>query len=525
MGKDTIKVDTDFSLDMYTLSWKDKSKKDSVTRAKIFFTEINQTLNANGFVFYADGSQSTITLNRTQTQSTKEEKDSIVKPNLAEIIYPFTDYGSSKIAAEEEIIFKNASVWTNEKEGVLGEADVWIKAGKIVAVGKNLNSPTAKTIDAKGKHLTNGIIDEHSHLAIYRGVNECTQAITAEVRIGDVLNSEDLNIYRQLAGGVIGAQLLHGSCNPVGGQSAIIKLRWGKSPEELKIAGADGFIKFALGENVKQSNWGSAGSRYPQTRMGVEQVYVDAFTRAREYEKKMKLNPLLTRKDLELETLLEILNKKRFISCHSYVQSEINMLMHVADSFGFKVNTFTHILEGYKVADKMKAHGVSASTFADWWAYKYEVVEAIPYNGAILHNMGVTTAINSDDAEMGRRLNQEAAKMVKYGKLSEEAAWKMVTLNPAKMLHLDKFTGSIKAGKDADLVLWNDNPLSIYAKPEMTFVDGICYFSLEKDKELREYIKKERNRIIQLMIQAKNKGEKAVAHVTEQDEVYHCEDY
>jgi hypothetical protein len=259
--------------------------------------------------------------------------------------------------------------------------------------------------------------------------------------------------------------------------------------------------------------------------MGVEQVYVDAFTRAREYEKKMKLNPLITRKDLELETLLEILNKKRFISCHSYVQSEINMLMHVADSFGFKVNTFTHILEGYKVADKMKAHGVSASTFADWWAYKYEVVEAIPYNGAILHNMGITTAINSDDAEMGRRLNQEAAKMVKYGKLSEEDAWKMVTLNPAKMLHLDKFTGSIKAGKDADLVLWNDNPLSIYAKPEMTFVDGICYFSLEKDKELREYIKKERNRIIQLMIQAKNKGEKAVAHVTEQDEVYHCEDY
>jgi imidazolonepropionase-like amidohydrolase len=525
IGKDTQKVDADFSLDMYTLSWKDKSKKDSVTRAKIFFTEINQTLSANGFVFYVDGTQSTISLNRTQTESTKEEKDSLIKPNIAEIIYPFTDYGSSKIASDEEIIFKNASVWTNEKEGVLSEADVWIKAGKIVAVGKNLSSPTAKTIDAKGKHLTNGIIDEHSHLAIYRGVNECTQAITAEVRIGDVLNSEDLNIYRQLAGGVIGVQLLHGSCNPVGGQSAIIKLRWGKSPEELKIAGADGFIKFALGENVKQSNWGSAGSRYPQTRMGVEQVYVDAFTRAREYEKKMKLNPLLTRKDLELETLLEILNKKRFISCHSYVQSEINMLMHVADSFGFKVNTFTHILEGYKVADKMKAHGVSASTFADWWAYKYEVVEAIPYNGAILHNMGVTTAINSDDAEMGRRLNQEAAKMVKYGKLSEEAAWKMVTLNPAKMLHLDKFTGSIRAGKDADLVLWNDNPLSIYAKPEMTFVDGICYFSLEKDKELREYIKKERNRIIQLMIQAKNKGEKAVAHVTEQDEVYHCEDY
>jgi imidazolonepropionase-like amidohydrolase len=291
----------------------------------------------------------------------------------------------------------------------------------------------------------------------------------------------------------------------------------------MKFKEADGFIKFALGENVKQSNWGNETSRYPQTRMGVEQVYYDAFIRAKEYENKRKKNPSLTRKDLELDALVEILNKKRFISCHSYVQSEINMLMKVGDSLGFKVNTFTHILEGYKIADKMKAHGASASTFADWWAYKYEVIDAIPQNAAILNQMGIVTAVNSDDAEMGRRLNQEAAKMIKYGNLSEEVAWKMVTLNPAKMLHIDKYTGSLKIGKDADIVVWSDNPLSIYAKAEMTFVDGICYYSLEKDKELRMLIKKERERIIQKMILAKQKGEKTAKHVSAPDIDYHCD--
>jgi imidazolonepropionase-like amidohydrolase len=510
---------------MYSLSWSSKSKKDSVTRAKIFFTENNQTLNGSGFIFYADGTQSTITLNRTQTQSTKEEKDSLVKPNLAEIIYPFTDYGSSKIAKEEEIIFKNASVWTNEIEGVLGEADVWIKAGKIVAVGKNLSSPSAKTIDAKGKHLTNGIIDEHSHLAIYRGVNECTQAITAEVRIGDVLNSEDLNIYRQLAGGVIGAQLLHGSCNPVGGQSALIKLRWGKAPEELKIAGADGFIKFALGENVKQSNWGERQTiRFPQTRMGVEQVYEDHFTRAREYGEARKTKADKVRRDLELDCLYEIINSKRFISCHSYVQSEITMLMRIAEKHGFRINTFTHILEGYKVADKMKKHGVGASSFSDWWAYKAEVMDAIPYNARLMHEMGVVTAINSDDAEMGRRLNQEAAKGVKYGGMGEAEAMNMVTLNPAKLLRIDQYVGSIKAGKQADLVLWSDNPLSVYAKSVQTYVDGICYFDAARDLQMRKDMQTERNRLIQKMLNAKAGGAKTQAATPSRQHHYHCGD-
>ena len=370
-------------------------------------------------------------------------------------------------------------------------------------------------------HITAGIIDEHSHIAIMQGVNEGTQAVTAEVRIGDAINSEDVNIYRQLAGGVVAAQLLHGSANPIGGQSALIKLRWGLTPEQMKIEGADGFIKFALGENVKQSNWGDQATvRFPQTRMGVEQVMVDAFTRARQYEKnKTRIKHV----DLELEALSEILNRKRFISCHSYVQSEINMLMHVADSFKFRVNTFTHILEGYKVADKMKAHGVHASTFADWWAYKFEVFEAIPYNAAILQQMGVVTAINSDDAEMGRRLNQEAAKAVKYGGVSEEEAWKMVTLNPAVMLHLDKRMGSLKAGKDADIVVWNTHPLSIDAMPLMTFVDGRLLFDRSKHPDAVQQTEKERMRLIEAMRKAKQAGESTQSKRSRRQIMYHCD--
>ncbi|HRC33849.1 MAG TPA: amidohydrolase family protein, partial [Bacteroidia bacterium] len=372
---------------------------------------------------------------------------------------------------QKTVVIKNTTVWTNESDGNLINTDVLIKNGKIALVGKNINEPGAEVIDGTEKHLTAGIIDEHSHIAVSGAVNECTQSVTAEVRIADVIDCEDVNIYRQLAGGVTSSHLLHGSCNPVGGQTQLIKLRYGLSSEELKFANWPGFIKFALGENVKQSNAGDNNtSRYPQTRMGVEQTYYNAFTRALDYQKAIKsFNALSTadrlkakpvRKDLELDALAEIINGKRFITCHSYVQSEINMLMHVADSFHFQVNTFTHILEGYKVADKMKAHGAGASSFSDWWAYKYEVYEAIPYNGKILHDVGVTVAYNSDDAEMARRLNQEAAKAVKYGGVSEQEAWKFVTLNPAKLLHVDDKVGSIKVGKDADVVLWSDNPLS-----------------------------------------------------------------
>jgi imidazolonepropionase-like amidohydrolase len=450
----------------------------------------------------------------------KAEKDTVITNSaLPEVWYPYTDYGRSVLPSQKTILFKNATVWTSESQGILTETDVLIKNGKILTIGKSLSVSDADVVDAKGMHLTAGIIDEHSHIAIKHGVNEGTQSVTAEVSIGDAIDYQDVNIYRQLSGGVIGAQLLHGSANVIGGQSALIKLRWGMDAEEMKIEGADGFIKFALGENVKQSNWGDRATvRYPQTRMGVEQVLMDAFTRAKAYERQKN-----KRVDLELEALVEILNKKRFISCHSYVQSEINMLMHVADSFKFKVNTFTHILEGYKVADKMKKHGVNASTFADWWGYKYEVIEAIPYNAAILTRMGVNTAINSDDAEMGRRLNQEAAKAIKYGALTEEEAWNMVTINPATMLHINHKTGSIKVGKDADIVLWSDNPLSIYAKAMQTYVDGRKMFSRDEDELMRKKIQLERNRIIQLMYKAKLAGESSHSKTSRKQIVYHCD--
>jgi hypothetical protein len=354
------------------------------------------------------------------------------------------------------------------------------------------------------------------------------------VQEASVLWPEDIDIYRQLSGGVTAAQLLHGSANPIGGQSALVKMKWGVSADEMLIPNTDGFIKFALGENVKQSNWGDFNTtRFPQTRMGVEQVYYDHFIRAREYaaewnnyfisgNKKKKFGST-PRRDLELDALAEILNKQRFITCHSYVQSEINMLMHVADSLGFKINTFTHILEGYKVADKMAAHGAGGSSFSDWWAYKMEVKDAIPHNGALMWKKGITVAFNSDDAEMARRLNQEAAKAVKYGGVPEEEALKFVTLNPAKLLHLDKRMGSLKVGKDADVVLWSGHPMSVYTKAEKTFVDGVCYFDIKVDEARREQMDKERARIIQLMLTAKEKGEPTMMPGFKPRKHFHCD--
>ena len=460
----------------------------------------------------------------------KEKKDKADKkkedPSSGSLLYPFTAFGWEKIPTQKTYLIKGATVWTNEAEGILENTDVLIQNGKISKLGKDLN-PKGKsitTIDGKGKHLTCGIIDEHSHIAISRGTNEGTQASSAEVRIGDVLNSEDINIYRQLSGGVTTSQILHGSANPIGGQSAIIKLRWGYAPEKLKFEKAAPFIKFALGENVKQSNWGdNFNSRFPQTRMGVEQVFEDYLTRAKAYGQ-VKASGQAYRRDLDLEALLEVVESKRFISCHSYQQSEVNMLMKVADRHGFTVNTFTHILEGYKVADKMAEHGAAGSTFSDWWAYKYEVIDAIPYNAAIMHENKVLTSINSDDVEMGRRLNQEAAKAVMYGNVSEEEAWKFVTLNPAKMLHIDQYVGSIKEGKDADIVLWSDHPLSVYSRAELTFVDGIKFFDRIEDRNKREDVRKERNRIIQKMTEAGKKGAPTQQVKGNRPHHYHCDD-
>lgn len=473
---------------------------------------------------------------RKKKNKADENKEDLSKDSVSldHFMFPMVAYGWDSLPKATPILIKNATVWTLEEQGTI-KANVLIRDGKIKTIGNILDvaDPSTIVIDGTGMHLSPGIIDEHSHIAISRGVNEGSHAVTAEVRIGDVINNQDINIYRQLAGGVTACQLLHGSANPVGGQSAIIKLRWGAAPEDMKIAGADGFIKFALGENVKQSNWGDYNTiRFPQTRMGVEQVYYDAFIRAKEYgeswstfEKesgKKKSSAVAPKRDLQLETLLEILESQRFITCHSYVQSEINMLMHVADSMGFRLNTFTHILEGYKVADKMKAHGAGGSTFSDWWAYKNEVKDAIPYNASLMNQMGIVTAINSDDAEMGRRLNQEAAKGVKYGGMTEEEALKMVTLNPAKLLHLDEQMGSIKVGKDADLVLWTDHPLSIYAQVRFTIIDGIIYFDASKNETLIGEVEKERMRIISKMLDAKAGGSETQKIKPEKKGVHIC---
>ena len=465
-------------------------------------------------------------------------------PPKGAVVYPFKAYGFAERPSARTVWIRNATVWTCDSAGVLQGADILIHGGRIAAVGRNLNPaavlgkdlPAIEQIDAAGRHVTPGIIDEHSHIAVARGINEGTQASSAEVRIASALDSEDIDIYRQLAGGVTAAQLLHGSSNPIGGQSAIIKLRWGAAPDELVFAAAPPFIKFALGENVKQSNWGDdARTRFPQTRMGVEQVYYDHFIRAREYEAAWQVWRAGTprrgrrdaapvgppRRDLELEALAEILRGERFISCHSYRQDEINMLMHVADSMGFRVNTFTHILEGYKVADKMAEHGAGGSSFSDWWAYKYEVKDAIPHNGAVLHRQGVVTAFNSDDAEMARRLNQEAAKAVKYGGISEEEALKFVTLNPAILLHVDHRTGSLVAGKDADVVVWSDHPLSMAARADMTFVDGIRYFDRTADAAAREAMVAERARLVRAMAERKGGGERTPSEKVPRH--YHCD--
>ncbi len=521
---DTLKYPSKFTYkdNWITLSFTNEETKEVYNSTAIIKKDSNII---SGKLLLPNGEETTFTAIKKNDYEKEEEDKSEDKNNpeaieIVPITYPNVGYGFTEIPKQETILFKNATVWTNEEEGILTQTDVLVKNGKIEKIGKNISAGKATIIDATGKHLTSGIIDEHSHIAL-SSVNESGQNSSAEVSMADALNPEDINLYYNLAGGVTTIQLLHGSANPIGGRSAIIKPRWSSDANGLLYKGAPKFIKFALGENVKQSNWQSF-NRFPQTRMGVEQLYINYFTRAQEYEA-LKKSGKPFRYDQEMEVLVEILNGERFITCHSYVQSEINMLMKVAERFGFRINTFTHILEGYKVADKMKAHGVGASTFSDWWAYKYEVNDAIPYNATIMNNVGITVAINSDDAEMSRRLNQEAAKSVKYGGMSEEDAWKMVTLNPAKLLHLDNKVGSIKVGKDADLVLWSDNPLSIYAKAEKTLIEGAVYFDIEKDKQQQAAVKAERNKLINLMRNEKGDNSKKKKPTKKKRKVYTCE--
>lgn len=504
---------------------KDSTFSSAQTNALIRLTGVNYGETWQGVGSDVNGSD--VSWTATYTKAAPDTKDSGKRKKelpLAKVTYPFLSYGNDAVPQQETILIKNATVWTNEKEGRLENTDVLLKAGKIARIGKGINTDGAKTIDGTGKFLTAGIIDEHSHIAAF-SINEGAQSVTSEVRIADNLNPDDINIYRQLSGGVTTSHILHGSANTIGGQTQLIKLRWGADDEGLKFKGADAFIKFALGENVKRTAQAQGNTRFPDTRMGVEEVLADAFQRAKDYERDLKSGRKDVRKDLELDALVEILNNKRFITCHSYVQSEILSLINVAEKYGFKVNTFTHILEGYKVADRIKQHGANVSTFSDWWAYKNEVRDAIAYNAAIMQKIGLNVCINSDDAEMARRLNQEAAKAIKYGGVSEDEAFKMITLNTAKAMHVDDKIGSIKVGKDADVVLWSDHPLSIYAKALYTIVDGTIYFDRNKDLQMREQIAAERNRLIQKMITEAKSGIATVPVRPTAQVVLHCEDH
>ena len=423
--------------------------------------------------------------------------------------YPAGIYAVAKPAQPDVLVVRNATVWTQGAAGLLDASDVLFRADRIAAIGRSLTVPAgAQVIDASGKHLTPGLIDAHSHIATNGGINEFSNSISAEVRIADVLDPTDITIYRQLAGGLTTANVLHGSANTIGGQSQVIKLRWGAEGAELAFDGARPSIKFALGENPRGVNFADSRNRYPATRMGVEQVLRDAFAAAREYAAEWMAwraaprgRPEL-RRDLRLEAIAELLERKRVIHIHSYRADEILMFVRFARELGLEVAAFQHVLEGYKVAGAIASIGAGASSFSDWWGFKMEVIDAVPHNGALMQRAGVLVSLNSDDAELGRRMNTEAAKAMRFGGLTEPQALALVTINAAKQLGVAERVGSIEVGKDADFVIWNGPPLSTASRAEQTWIDGRRYFDLESDRRLRDEAQAERQRLVTAALKA-----------------------
>lgn len=419
--------------------------------------------------------------------------------------------GCAALFAAPPIVIQNANVLTITRGSFQGA--VVIKDGKIVDAGeKVIIPPGAQIIDAGGQYLMPGIIDCHSHIAA-DSINEGSVSVSSMVGIEDVLDPTAISIYRALAGGVTTANILHGSANSIGGKCSVIKTRWGKDAQGILFEGAKPGIKFALGENPKRQGntpnvripGAPVSLRYPATRMGVEDVIRQAFTDAKQYQRQWKdyqarkasgATVIPPRRDLKLEPLVEILEGKRLVHAHSYRADEILMLLRVADDFGFKIKTLQHVLEGYKVAKEIAAHGAGASTFSDWWAYKVEAYDAIPYNAAIMVRKGVLVSLNSDDAELMRRLNTEAAKTMKYGGLTEQEALSLITINPARQLDLDSRIGSIEAGKDADLVLFDKHPLSSFAKVQKVLIDGTIYFDRDTDLSDRNQRQLEKQKLL-----------------------------
>ncbi len=430
----------------------------------------------------------------------KKKKKAPAAESLLPVFYPDNAFGfETRPAAATSLLLKNAEIWTLKPgDGVLRGEDMLVVNGRISKIGPNLSASGATVLDLTGKIVTPGIIDAHAHVAIDGGVNEGTTAITAEARIGDVIDSDDINIYRQLAGGVTAIMTLHGSANPIGALNQVIKMKWGALPDEMKIANpTHATIKFALGENVKQSNWGDAYvTRFPQTRMGVEALIRDALIQAQDYARRQaeykalsgreKRSVLPPRRDLQMEHLAEVLDGKIKIHCHSYVQTEIQMMTRISKEFNLPGGTFVHVLEGYKAADDIREAGWMATTFSDWWDYKFEVYDAIPYNAAMMYQEGIVVSLNSDDYELGRRLYHEVPKAMKYGGVPREDAFRMITLNSARQLYIDGRTGSLETGKDADFVVWNTDPTHADARVLQTWIEGVRYFDIDRDQELRQ---------------------------------------
>jgi imidazolonepropionase-like amidohydrolase len=409
------------------------------------------------------------------------------------------------VAAPKAVVVRHTTVWTQGKAGILEDADLVVSGGKVVAVGAGGARSTpagALEIDGRGKHVTPGIVDAHSHTAIDGQVNEATHAVTAEVRMRDVLDPFEPAIYRELAGGTTAANVLHGSANAIGGQNVTVKWRRGGGPDDLILTSAPEGIKFALGENPKRSNFQAAPPRYPQTRMGVAAQIRERFLAARDYRRRQEeyrkasgvkgASVVPPQPDLQLEAIAEILEGKRKIHCHSYVKSEILQMIRTAEEFGVKIATFQHTLEGYKIADEIAKHGAGASIFSDWWAYKFEVYDAIPYAGPLLHERGVLVSYNSDSDELARRLNTEAAKAVKYGAVPPAEALAFVTSNAAKQLGIFDRTGSLEPGKDADFVVWSEDPLSSSTVALETWIEGKKYFDRAADLARRPALERER---------------------------------
>lgn len=469
----------------------------------------------------------------SDSEMVEDQSDDPELPSSLKTLYPDGAYGLELEPKMPKRIFINdATLWTCSNNGVLKNFDMLIENGKILRIAQEMTVPAGNVhfIEGIGKHITPGLIDCHSHMAAL-SINEGSQAITAEVRMKDVIDPDDIAMYRALAGGLTTINLLHGSANPIGGQNAVLKLRWGENARDLLFKNAPQGIKFALGENVKRSNWNDPTNRYPKSRMGVEQIILDGFRSANDYKRRWakyhrdsqnRRTKIPPRIDLELEALIEIMEGDRLLHCHSYRQDEILMLTRIAEQFGFTIATFQHVLEGYKVAERLKEHGAGASTFSDWWAYKFEVIDAIPFNGTLMENVGVNVSFNSDSDELARRMNTEGSKGIKYGGLSEEDALNLVTINPARQLKIDEWVGSLEPGKDADFVVWNGHPLSTYTSCEETWIEGRQYFSKENDIHLRIRDENIRNELVQKILEDSKSTSENSEPDEEEKESYSC---